>query len=80
MTETNQENQSLIKKASESKFWKVILMLLTAILIFLGPTYVVYVLSNVLEINFFVSMALGFSCFIIGLFLLWYLIRIKIIS
>jgi len=76
MTETNQENRYSIKKVSESKFWKIVLILLTAFLIFLGPTYFVYVLSNVLEINFFVSMAFGFCCFIVGLLLLWYLIRI----
>lgn len=80
MTETSQESKYSIKKASESKFWRIVLVLLAVSLTFLGPTYIVYVLSNALEINFFVSMALGFSCLIAGLVLLWYLIRIKVIS
>lgn len=63
-----------------SNFWKAFLTLLAALLTFAGPTYVVLVLLNVLEINYAVSMVTGFILFIAGLALIWYLIKKKIIS
>jgi uncharacterized protein YybS (DUF2232 family) len=62
-----------------SRFWKTSLTLLAALLTFAGPTYVVLVLFNVLEINYAVSMVTGFILFIAGLALIWYLIKKKII-
>jgi hypothetical protein len=53
---------------------------LAAFLTFAGPTYVPYVLLNVLEINYAVSMAFGFALFVVGLVLMWYLIKRKVIS
>jgi uncharacterized membrane protein YhaH (DUF805 family) len=69
-----------LKLDLRSKFWKVSLMVLAALLTFAGPTYVVLVLLNVLEINYAVSMVTGFILFIVGLALIWYLIKKKIIS
>ncbi|MEM2953672.1 MAG: hypothetical protein QXU21_05295 [Candidatus Bathyarchaeia archaeon] len=63
-----------------SKFWRTSLTLLAALLTFAGPTYVVLVLFNVLEINYAVSMVTGFVLFVAGLALMWYLIKKKIIS
>jgi len=63
-----------------SKFWKTLLTVLAAFLTFAGPTYMVYVLMNILKIGYFVSMISGFVLFIVGLLLIWYLIRKKIIS
>ncbi len=63
-----------------SKFWKIFLTVLAAFLTFAGPTYMVYVLTNILKIDFFVSMASGIVSFVAGLALILYLIKKKIIS
>jgi len=63
-----------------SKFWKTLLTVLAAFLTFVGPTYVVYVFIRILKIDYFLSMISGIVLFIIGLVLIWYLIRNKIVS
>jgi len=63
-----------------SRNWKTFLVLLAALLTFAGPTYVVYVFLNMLDMNYFVAMASGFALFVVGLVLIWYLIRRKILS
>lgn len=63
----------------DSKFWRTLLLILAALLTFGGP-YAVYVLNIVLEIDFAVSMVSGFAFFILGLVLIWYLIKKKVIS
>ena len=63
-----------------SKFWKTLLTVLAAFLTFAGPTYMVYVLMNILKIYYFVSMISGIVLFIAGLVLVWFLIKKKIIS
>lgn len=73
-------NKKSLKFDLMSKFWKISLALLAAFLTFAGPTYVVLVLLNVLEINYAVSMVTGFVLFVAGLTLMWFLIRKKIIS
>jgi hypothetical protein len=63
-----------------SKFWKTLLTVLAAFLTFAGPTYVIYVLIRILKIDYFLSMISGIALFIIGLVLIWYLIKNKVIS
>jgi len=63
-----------------SKLWKTLLTVLAAFLTFAGPTYMVYVLMNILKIDYFFSMISGIVLFIAGLVLIWYLIKKKIIS
>jgi len=63
-----------------SRFWKIFLVVLVAFLTFAGPTYIVYLLQNVLEINYAVSMVSGFVLLIAGLVLIWYLVKKKVIS
>jgi hypothetical protein len=78
------EEKKVIKEARKfdlsSKFWRTLLLVLAAFLVFLGPTYVVYVLNIILEINYAVSMASGFAIFIAGLALIVYLIKKGIVS
>ena len=82
MTEKKQKSKSRISIRLDlsSKFWKTFLLVLAVFLTFAGPTYIVYALLNVLKINYAVSMASGFALFIVGLVLIWYLIKRKIIS
>ncbi len=78
MTKKRRETSARLNLGS--KFWKTFLTVLAAFLTFAGPTYMVYVLRNILEIDYFVSIASGIVLFVAGLVLIWYLIRKKIIS
>ncbi|MDH5375942.1 MAG: hypothetical protein OEZ21_06020 [Candidatus Bathyarchaeota archaeon] len=82
MTEKKRESKRKISARLDlsSKFWKTLLTVLAAILTFVGPTYVVYVFIRILKIDYFLSMISGFVLFIIGLMLIWYLIKNKIVS
>jgi hypothetical protein len=66
------------RTSSNSKFLKILLVVVAAFCTFGGP-YLVYVLTAALDLSFFVAFAAGFALFFIGLFLVWYLIRAKII-
>lgn len=79
MTE-RKESRKTAKFDVSSRFWKIFLILLAAFLTFAGPTYVVYVLVNTLEINYVASMGSGFVLFLVGLALIWYLIKNEVIS
>ncbi|MCL2475840.1 hypothetical protein [Candidatus Bathycorpusculum sp.] len=64
----------------ESKFNKVALIILSMLLIFVGPTYIPYLMSDVLNIDYFASIGIGAALFVVGLVMLIYLIRKKIIT
>jgi hypothetical protein len=73
------ENISIGGFDISSKFWRVFLVLVAAFLIFAGPTYVSYVLSDVLKINYVASIVAGLVLFGAGLVLIMFLVRKKII-
>jgi len=62
-----------------SKFTRTTLLIVTVLLIFAGPTYVPYVLYGILGVNYVASVMLGVVLLVVGLVLLWFLIRKKII-
>jgi len=62
-----------------SKYWRMILVLVTGLFVF-GGSYVTYLFIHVFKRGLFFSMAAGFGVFAVGLFLVWYLIRSKIIT
>jgi len=74
------EDKSIGMFDLSSKFMRVFLVIVVAFLVFVGPTYVPYLLVNVLNVNYVASMVFGFALLIIGLALMWYLIRKKIIE
>jgi hypothetical protein len=76
----NSENDSNELVGINSKFMKILLVLTTVFLIFAGPTYVSYLLSEVLNLNYLVSVTVGFSLFLLGLFLMYFLVKNKIIN
>jgi len=83
MTEKKQKSKSRISIRLDlsSKFWKTFLLILAVFLTFAGPTYMVYVVFlKILKMDYVVSMASGFALFIVGLVLIWYLIKRKVIS
>jgi hypothetical protein len=64
----------------ESKFMRVFLILISAVLIFAGPTYVPFLLSDALKLDYVASLGVGFVLFIVGIFLMVYLVRKKVIT
>ena len=83
MIEKKQKSKSRISIRLDlsSKFWKTFLVVLAVFLTFAGPTYMVYVVFlKILKMDYVVSMASGFALFIVGLVLIWYLIKRKVIS
>jgi hypothetical protein len=77
MTEDNEEEQA--GGFLESKFWKVAMIFLAALLIFVGPTYVPYLLGLV-GVDYFVTIAVGGVLFVVGIVLMLFLVRKKIIT
>lgn len=62
-----------------SKYWKLLLVILAGLFIF-GAPYVTYLSSSVLKRGLFFSFTGGLVSLIIGLVLMWYLIRNKVFS
>ncbi|NWG11756.1 hypothetical protein HXY33_08455 [Candidatus Bathyarchaeota archaeon] len=78
MTEKESETKAHSKLALTSKFRKTILIVLAALFTFSGP-YVVLMLSRALNLDYAISMVSGVAIFIVGLVLIWYLIRKRVI-
>jgi len=77
MTE-NDENENVT--GIYSKFWRIALVVVSMLLIFVGPTYGVYAMVKVLKLNYFASIGVGVILFIVGMILMMFLIRKKIIT
>jgi hypothetical protein len=81
MSEKQQaKNRKSAKFDLNSKTWRTLLVVLAAFLTFAGPTYVVYVLLEILEVGYAVSMVSGLVLLLAGLTLIWYLVKKKVIS
>ena len=77
MTENNDNVQV---SGLDSKFMKVALMIVAVLLIFVGPTYIPYLLSDILKVDYIASIVVGALLFIVGLVMLFYLVRKKVIE
>ena len=77
MTEKKEEGKKATKLLASSRFKLTFFILLGSFLTFAGPTYVVYLLLNVLEVNYAASILSGLILFIIGLALILRLVRNK---
>ncbi len=64
----------------ESKFMKIFLTLISVLLMFAGSTYVPYFLADILKVDYIASISLGALLFIVGLVVLVYLVRKKVIE
>lgn len=67
------------KQAFSLKFWKTVLISLAAVLIFAGPTYMVLIFWRVFDLDYALSMVVGFLLFLIGMGLFAFLIKKKVI-
>ena len=77
MTE-NEENVNV--RGIYSKFWRITLVVISMLLIFVGPTYGTYALVRVAKIHYFVSIGIGIISFVVGMALMVFLIRKKLIT
>lgn len=67
-------------RIGNSKFSRIFLTLFAGALIFAGPTYIPYVLADILNVNYVISIVTGLILFIAGLLLLWFLVKKKIVT
>jgi hypothetical protein len=74
-----QEKQQTRSGMFESRYRKVIFTVIAAFLTF-GSPYLVYLMIHALKMGWFVSIGSGGVLFVIGLVLIWYLIKKKVIS
>jgi hypothetical protein len=79
MTE-NEEIDVAESSFMTSKFGKVFLTLVAVFLTFAGPTYIVYGLNVVVKVDLAASLVTGFVLFVVGMFMMRYLVKLKIIS
>ncbi len=75
MTET-EENLNV---GMYSKFTKISFVIISMLLIFVGPTYVPYAMEKV-NVNGFVTAGVGALLFIAGLVFMLYLVKKKVIT
>ena len=54
----------------ESKFMRVFLIMVGAVFVFAGPTYLPLILNEALKIEYAISMSVGFVVFLLGVFVL----------
>jgi hypothetical protein len=80
MATMTEDSENVQVSGFESKFVKVTMTIIAVFLIFIGPTYIPYLLSDVLKVDYIASIAIGAVLFIVGLVLLIYLIRKKVIQ
>jgi len=80
MAQDKKENKATGKVTLTSGFWRTLLIVFAALLTFAGPTYVVYAFNSVLKIDYAISIVSGFVLFIIGLTIIWYLIKQKVVT
>jgi hypothetical protein len=62
-----------------SKFWRITLVIISMLLVFVGPTYVPYAMG-LLNLDYVVSAGVGFLLFVVGIAFMLFLVRKKIIA
>ena len=79
MTENNEE-VTIGGSFLDSKFMRITLIIIAVILIFVGPTYIPYLLADILKVDYIASIVIGAVLFILGIIIMLFLIRKKIIT
>jgi hypothetical protein len=74
------ENENVNVSGIYSKFWRITLVIVSVLLIFVGPTYVPYAMSELLKIDYVASIGVGVVLFIVGVVFMMFLARKKIIT
>ena len=74
------ENETEIEVSGESKFTPIMLTIMSVLLIFVGPTYIPYLVADVAHAGNVAADVIGFVLFIAGIGLLVYVLRKKIVT
>ncbi len=75
----NEEIKTMETGFIGSKFGRVLLTIVSVLLIFAGPTYVIYVLTDIIRVNVVASFVIGFALFVVGLVMMRYLVQKKVV-
>lgn len=75
-----EDNENIQISGIDSKFARVSLTIVAVFLIFIGPTYVPYLMSDIFKVDYIASISLGAVLLIVGLVMLFFLIRKKVIE
>jgi hypothetical protein len=75
-----ENNENLQVSGLDSKFMKVAMTIVAVFLIFVGPSYGPYLMADVLKIDYVASVVVSAVLFIVGLALLIFLVRKKVIE
>jgi hypothetical protein len=75
-----ENNENVEVSGIESKFNRIALTIVTVFLIFIGPTYIPYLLANVLGMEYVASIGIGVVLFILGIVMLFFLVRKKVVT
>lgn len=75
-----ENNDNVEVSGMESKFNRIALTVVAVLLIFIGPTYVPYLLANVLGLEYFASLGIGLVLFVLGIIMLLFLIRRRVVT
>ena len=75
-----EDNENIEVSGIDSKFTRIALTIVSVFLIFVGPTYIPYLLSDILHVDYIASVAVGLVLLIVGLLMVFYLIKKKVIQ
>ncbi len=76
----NEEIKAADSGFMSTKFGKLLFTIVAVFLTFAGPTYIIYVLNVALNMDLAAAALTGFILFIIGLVMMRYLVKLKIIT
>jgi uncharacterized membrane protein HdeD (DUF308 family) len=75
-----EDNENVQVSGLDSKFNRIALTLISVVLIFVGPTYIPGLLSDTLKVDYVASILVGVVLLLVGLVMLVYLYRKKVIT
>jgi uncharacterized membrane protein HdeD (DUF308 family) len=75
-----EDNENVQVSVIDSKFNRIALTLISVVLIFVGPTYIPGLLADTLKVDYVASILVGVVLLIVGLVMLVYLYRKKVIT
>ena len=73
-------NETEVQVSGESKFTNAMLLIVSVFLLFVGPTYIPYLIGNVANAGAVAADVVGFLLFLAGIGLLVFVLRKKIVT
>jgi hypothetical protein len=73
-------NETEVEVSGESKFTQAMFLIISVFLIFVGPTYIPYLIADVAKAGALAADVVGFLLFLAGIGLLVFVLRKKIVT